>query len=391
MGSFPETYNDPTSFGDCTHPKTTCGRKILFHEYAAKLINPENLPLPHEILTLAKDRKGRLLAPLGTPMSGSPVQRETHPQHQETPYFVLTFHLLLADPKTDTGTKMDVDVLSEKEDPEKDSEGKENNDNKSDETEPMDVQETGEKASEDGKDGEQKKPVFEAEEKDDDKTVDTADKKNDNSGKGEEKEEKDTTKETESAESENVEQGDVVDKKENEGKKEVESVENSSDEADCKRHSDRTDKAPEEKSGESEKKEEELETDKTNDKPSEEIDSDQKEGKPAGDAVESDKKVTDNTAEKTESPAKTEQAPIKTDPVAVPKQEKSTERSAGLSKPASAANEQQRFMFNIADGGFTELHTLWEVEEKRKCDDIWWRCHDYWLLAGVVMYPEHSY
>ncbi|CAH3171557.1 unnamed protein product [Porites evermanni] len=217
---------------------------------------------------------------------------------------------------------------------------KENNDNKSDETEPMDVQETGEKSSEDGKDGEQKKPMFEAEEKEDDKTVDTADKKNDNSGKGEEKEEKDTTKETESCESESVEQGDVVDRKENEGKKEVESK----------------------------------------------IESDLKEGKPAEDAVESDKKATDNTAEKTESPAKTEQAPIKTDPVAVPKQEKSTENSAGLSKPASAANEQQRFMFNIADGGFTELHILWEVEEKRKCDGIWWRCHDYWLLDGVVIH-----
>ena len=71
MGSFPETYNDPTLFGDCTHPKTTCGRKILFHEYAAKLINPENLPLPQEILTLAQDRNGRLLAPLGTAMSAS--------------------------------------------------------------------------------------------------------------------------------------------------------------------------------------------------------------------------------------------------------------------------------------------------------------------------------
>ncbi|XP_073253079.1 chromodomain-helicase-DNA-binding protein 4-like isoform X6 [Porites lutea] len=292
-----------------------------------------------------------------------------------------------ADPKTDTDTKMDVDVPVEKEDPERDNERKENNDDKSDETEPMDVQETGEKSSENGKDGEQKKPVFEAEEKEDDNTVDTADKKNDNSGKGEEKEEKDTTKETESGESESVEHGDVVDKKENEESlKEVESVKNSFNEAYGKRDSDQTDKAPEEKSGASEKKEEELETDKTNDKLSQKIDSDQKEGKPAGDAVESDKKATDNTAEKTESPAKTEQAPIKTDPAAVPKQEKSTEKSAGLSKPASAANEQQRFMFNIADGGFTELHTLWEVEEKRKCDDIWWRCHDYWLLAGVVIH-----
>ena len=32
-------------------------RKILFHEYAAKLINPENPSVPHEIPTLAKDCK----------------------------------------------------------------------------------------------------------------------------------------------------------------------------------------------------------------------------------------------------------------------------------------------------------------------------------------------
>ncbi|XP_066911580.1 chromodomain-helicase-DNA-binding protein Mi-2 homolog isoform X1 [Clytia hemisphaerica] len=44
------------------------------------------------------------------------------------------------------------------------------------------------------------------------------------------------------------------------------------------------------------------------------------------------------------------------------------------------------FMFNIADGGFTELHVLWEAEEKRKIDNIWWRYHDYWLLAGVVVH-----
>ena len=45
-----------------------------------------------------------------------------------------------------------------------------------------------------------------------------------------------------------------------------------------------------------------------------------------------------------------------------------------------------KFMFNIADGGFTELHVLWEAEEKRKLDNIWWRFHDYWLLAGVVVH-----
>ena len=45
-----------------------------------------------------------------------------------------------------------------------------------------------------------------------------------------------------------------------------------------------------------------------------------------------------------------------------------------------------KFMFNIADGGFTELHVLWEAEEKRKFDNIWWRYHDYWLMAGAVVY-----
>uniref|UniRef100_A0A8C1GFG2 Chromodomain helicase DNA binding protein 5 n=1 Tax=Cyprinus carpio TaxID=7962 RepID=A0A8C1GFG2_CYPCA len=52
-----------------------------------------------------------------------------------------------------------------------------------------------------------------------------------------------------------------------------------------------------------------------------------------------------------------------------------------------------RFMFNIADGGFTELHTLWQNEERAavssgKMYDIWHRRHDYWLLAGIV---THGY
>uniref|UniRef100_A0A3P9AUL2 Chromodomain helicase DNA binding protein 5 n=1 Tax=Maylandia zebra TaxID=106582 RepID=A0A3P9AUL2_9CICH len=51
-----------------------------------------------------------------------------------------------------------------------------------------------------------------------------------------------------------------------------------------------------------------------------------------------------------------------------------------------------KFMFNIADGGFTELHTLWQTEERAalssgKMHDIWHRRHDYWLLAGIVTYP----
>ncbi|XP_050421569.1 chromodomain-helicase-DNA-binding protein Mi-2 homolog [Adelges cooleyi] len=52
----------------------------------------------------------------------------------------------------------------------------------------------------------------------------------------------------------------------------------------------------------------------------------------------------------------------------------------------------RKFMFNIADGGFTELHTLWVNEEKAAVPgreyEIWHRRHDYWLLAGIV---THGY
>uniref|UniRef100_A0A667Z319 Chromodomain helicase DNA binding protein 3 n=1 Tax=Myripristis murdjan TaxID=586833 RepID=A0A667Z319_9TELE len=53
--------------------------------------------------------------------------------------------------------------------------------------------------------------------------------------------------------------------------------------------------------------------------------------------------------------------------------------------------ERPRFMFNIADGGFTELHTLWQNEERAaissgKMNEIWHRRHDFWLLAGIVLH-----
>lgn len=54
--------------------------------------------------------------------------------------------------------------------------------------------------------------------------------------------------------------------------------------------------------------------------------------------------------------------------------------------------ERRKFMFNIADGGFTELHTLWLNEERAAAPgreyEIWHRRHDYWLLAGIV---SHGY
>uniref|UniRef100_A0A674C0S0 Chromodomain helicase DNA binding protein 3 n=1 Tax=Salmo trutta TaxID=8032 RepID=A0A674C0S0_SALTR len=62
-----------------------------------------------------------------------------------------------------------------------------------------------------------------------------------------------------------------------------------------------------------------------------------------------------------------------------------------LPKPPIIPPERRRFMFNIADGGFTELHTLWQNEERAaissgKMNEIWHRRHDFWLLAGIVLH-----
>ena len=60
------------------------------------------------------------------------------------------------------------------------------------------------------------------------------------------------------------------------------------------------------------------------------------------------------------------------------------------SKEDEAAKKLHKFMFNIADGGFTELHTLWQNEEKAAVPgreyEIWHRRHDYWLLAGEFVF-----
>jgi hypothetical protein len=51
-----------------------------------------------------------------------------------------------------------------------------------------------------------------------------------------------------------------------------------------------------------------------------------------------------------------------------------------------------KFMFNIADGSFTELHALWQSEQRvveaGREHETWHRRHDYWLLAGIV---THGY
>ena len=78
------------------------------------------------------------------------------------------------------------------------------------------------------------------------------------------------------------------------------------------------------------------------------------------------------------------------DLVVVVEKKKSKDREGSLSSKEDRS--KRKFMFNIADGGFTELHTLWQNEEKAAVPgreyEIWHRRHDYWLLAGIV---THGY
>ncbi|XP_072281166.1 chromodomain-helicase-DNA-binding protein 4 isoform X2 [Pyxicephalus adspersus] len=76
----------------------------------------------------------------------------------------------------------------------------------------------------------------------------------------------------------------------------------------------------------------------------------------------------------------------------VPLQNGETPKEAVEEKKKAVATKQ-RFMFNIADGGFTELHSLWQNEERaatvtKKTYEIWHRRHDYWLLSGII---THGY
>jgi hypothetical protein len=87
--------------------------------------------------------------------------------------------------------------------------------------------------------------------------------------------------------------------------------------------------------------------------------------------------------EKEKEPEKMEVDEPKEDPPVVEKVEEVKAPERKRSKPAP-------FKFNIADGGFSELHTLWINEEKAavggKEYEIWHRRHDYWLLCGISMW-----
>ena len=95
----------------------------------------------------------------------------------------------------------------------------------------------------------------------------------------------------------------------------------------------------------------------------------------------------DSATEKKDSVAEKDSATEKKDP-ATEKKDPATEKK----ETKEMGDAPKKFMFNIADGGFTELHTLWQNEQRALQPnhefEVWHRRHDYWLLAGIV---KHGY
>ncbi|XP_031145674.1 chromodomain-helicase-DNA-binding protein 3 isoform X3 [Sander lucioperca] len=114
-----------------------------------------------------------------------------------------------------------------------------------------------------------------------------------------------------------------------------------------------------------------------------------------------EEKSGEKLGEETLTSTETTDAKDKTEVSDVKKEEVKGEKDAGKEVRAAREDapkgngrppiERPRFMFNIADGGFTELHTLWQNEERAaissgKMNEIWHRRHDFWLLAGIVIH-----
>lgn len=109
------------------------------------------------------------------------------------------------------------------------------------------------------------------------------------------------------------------------------------------------------------------------------------------DKTEIDDKQADSANEKTnDKPVKQEKVDEENESI---KKESSDTESSNKENTESSPKKstKPKFMFNIADGGFTELHSIWQTEEKaaqKNEYEVWHRKHDYWLLAGIV---KHGY
>ncbi len=150
----------------------------------------------------------------------------------------------------------------------------------------------------------------------------------------------------------------------------------------------------EEKKQAAETEEVKKEEEKTKTEGEEKVKEEQKEQKEEGDKGDKAKEEGDKDEKvKEEEDAKDKKEKEKEKPVEEQKNgdaKKKADDDEVKEVPKEEEGEDKKgphkFMFNIADGGFTELHTLWQNEERAAVPgrefEIWHRRHDYWLLAG---------
>uniref|UniRef100_A0A672T4U4 Chromodomain-helicase-DNA-binding protein 4-like n=1 Tax=Sinocyclocheilus grahami TaxID=75366 RepID=A0A672T4U4_SINGR len=161
--------------------------------------------------------------------------------------------------------------------------------------------------------------------------------------------------------------------------------------------------ASEDKSKDKEEKDKMPESSSEGDKADGKQDEKEEEKGKSGDADEktNDREKKDDEPEKMDTTPVTDEKKGQKDEKESVKTEEAGKLQNGESAKDSAAGAvteerkkaKTRFMFNIADGGFTELHSLWQNEERaatvtKKTNEIWHRRHDYWLLAGII---QHGY
>merc|ERR1719360_442932 len=187
-----------------------------------------------------------------------------------------------------------------------------------------------------------------------------------------EKKKEDTKKEGDEKEVKTEPESKESDKKEEDDKKEVKEEKSKDDKTETKEE--------DEKMEVDEKKEEKSEEDKKEDTKEDSKDSDEKKTNGA----------SDNDKDKKENEDAHKNGEVKTEDKE--NGDKKDEDKENKDKDKGKDRKPHKFMFNIADGGFTELHTLWQNEEKAAVPgrefEIWHRRHDYWLLAGIV---THGY
>lgn len=165
---------------------------------------------------------------------------------------------------------------------------------------------------------------------------------------------------------------------------------------------DKESEASSEKDGGSRENEKDGEKEKSAES-KENISSDVKaDGSDATNSGDSTKTKEDSSEEKMDtSPASDEKKELKDEKDGVKSEDSAKLQNGENAKETSGGGDgvseekkkavKQRFMFNIADGGFTELHSLWQNEERaatvtKKTYEIWHRRHDYWLLAGIIFH-----